>query len=92
MRTLSELQTKDIVVVEDGKRLGHLSDLEIDVDTGSIQALVIGLKGKVMGLFGSEEEIIIPWNHILTIGEDVILVKKVQQPTLYLNQVDHQQN
>jgi YlmC/YmxH family sporulation protein len=81
--TLSELQTKDIVMVEDGKRLGHISDLEIDVDKGRIQALVIGLKGKMMGIFGREDEMIIPWDHILTIGEDVILVRKVHQPSLY---------
>jgi YlmC/YmxH family sporulation protein len=73
--TISELQVKDIVAIEDGKKLGFITDLEIDVDRGYIVSLIISLKGKMFGLFGKEEEIIIPWNHIVTIGADVILVR-----------------
>ncbi|QTM99343.1 YlmC/YmxH family sporulation protein [Sediminibacillus dalangtanensis] len=83
MITLSELQIKDVIVVDDGKRLGNITDLEIDVDHGRITFLVIGLKGKMMGLFGREEEVVIPWESIVTIGSDVILVKKQKEPTLY---------
>lgn len=83
MVTLSELQLKDIVVVEDGKKLGNITDLEIDVDKGKITSLVISLKGKMMGLFGKDEEVIIPWEHIVTIGADVILVKNQEHPQLY---------
>lgn len=83
MITISELQVKDIVAVEDGRKLGHMTDLEIDVEKGVIIALVISLKGKMMGLFGNEEEEIIPWKNIVTIGEDVILVKKSVKPILY---------
>ncbi|WP_026570441.1 MULTISPECIES: YlmC/YmxH family sporulation protein [Sediminibacillus] len=83
MITLSELQIKDVIVVDDGKRLGNITDLEIDVDRGRITFLVIGLKGKMMGLFGREEEVVIPWESIVTIGSDVILVKKQKEPTLY---------
>ncbi|SDL76460.1 YlmC/YmxH family sporulation protein [Sediminibacillus halophilus] len=83
MITLSELQIKDVIVVDDGKRLGNITDLEIDVDRGKITFLVIGLKGKMMGLFGKEEEVVIPWESIVTIGSDVILVKKQKEPTLY---------
>ncbi|GAA0495100.1 YlmC/YmxH family sporulation protein [Salinibacillus aidingensis] len=73
--TISELQVKDIVAIEDGRKLGYITDLEIDVDRGYIVALVIALKGKMFGLFGNEEEMVIPWNHIVTIGADVILVR-----------------
>jgi YlmC/YmxH family sporulation protein len=73
--TISELQVKDIVAIEDGRKLGYISDLEIDVERGYIVSLVISLKGKMLGLFGKEEEVIIPWNHIVTIGADVILVR-----------------
>ncbi|WP_053219744.1 YlmC/YmxH family sporulation protein [Virgibacillus senegalensis] len=88
MITLSELQIKDVIVVEDGKRLGNITDLEIDVDRGKITFLVIGLKGKMMGLFGKEEEVVVPWESIVTIGSDVILVKKQKQLTLYTEKKD----
>ncbi|WP_077622096.1 YlmC/YmxH family sporulation protein [Sediminibacillus massiliensis] len=83
MLTLSELQMKDVILVEDGKRMGNIMDLEIDVDRGKILYLIIGIRGKMMGLFGKEEEIAVPWEHIVTIGSDVILIKKPKDPKLF---------
>ncbi|MFD1018093.1 YlmC/YmxH family sporulation protein [Thalassobacillus hwangdonensis] len=73
---VSELQMKDIIALETGERMGHITDLDIDVETGKIKALVIALKGKMMGLFGKDDEVVIPWEQIINIGTDVILVKK----------------
>ncbi|WP_420827809.1 YlmC/YmxH family sporulation protein [Gracilibacillus alcaliphilus] len=67
---------KDIVFIEDGTRVGHVTDIEIDVDVGKITNLVIATKTKTLGMFGESREVIIPWNQIIRIGQDVILVKK----------------
>ncbi len=76
MLKISELQAKDIVNMANGKRLGHLTDLEINLETGQIEALIIDGTGRMMGLFGKEsEEVFIPWKHIIRIGSDVILVE-----------------
>lgn len=83
MVTISELQVKEIISVENGQKIGHMTDLEIDVDKGKLLAIVVGTKGKMMGLFGKDDELVIPWSSILTIGEDVILVKNVTRPELY---------
>ncbi len=82
MITISELQVKDIVAVDTGKKLGHLTDLDIDTHQGVIRAIVITTKGKVMGMFGQVEEWVIPWKNIINIGEDVILVRHVQTPVI----------
>ncbi|ENH98318.1 hypothetical protein J416_01224 [Gracilibacillus halophilus YIM-C55.5] len=74
--TLSTLQMKDIVYIEDGTKVGHITDIEIDVDLGQITNLVIATKSKVFGMFGESREVNIPWEHIMKIGHDVILVKK----------------
>ncbi len=80
---LSELQLKEIIVVEDGKRLGHIFDLELDVNNGKILSLII--MGKKAGLFGKIDEITIRWEQIVTIGSDVILVRRSENsPQLYL--------
>jgi len=84
--TLSELQIKEVIVVNDGRRLGQLSDLEIDGDNGRITALVLIAKDKKSGFFGKSDELIIPWNNVEVIGTDVILVKDVKTPTLYSEQ------
>ena len=51
------------------------TDIDIDLQTGQIQSLIILGSGKVLGLFGREESTVIPWQNIVKIGADVILVR-----------------
>ncbi|AEH48674.1 YlmC/YmxH family sporulation protein [Parageobacillus thermoglucosidasius] len=75
MVRISEFQTKDVVNVANGKKLGNIGDIDIDLETGQIQSLIILGAGKVLGLFGREEETVIPWQNIVKVGADVILVR-----------------
>ncbi|MEC2074682.1 YlmC/YmxH family sporulation protein [Metabacillus fastidiosus] len=75
MMYISEFQTKDVVSVSDGKKLGNIGDFDINVTTGKIQAIIINGNGRVLGFFGKDEEFVIPWRNIVKIGEDVILVR-----------------
>ncbi|WP_040204877.1 YlmC/YmxH family sporulation protein [Neobacillus jeddahensis] len=75
MVKISEFQIKDVVNVSDGKRLGNIGDIEINLSTGKIEAVVISGNGRVLGFFGKDEEIVIPWKNIIKIGQDVILVR-----------------
>ncbi|ASN05843.1 YlmC/YmxH family sporulation protein [Virgibacillus necropolis] len=82
MIKLSELQMKEIIVIENGTRLGHISDLEIDEVNGRILALIIQIKEGKNGMFAKSGEMIIGWHQIATIGEDVILVQLKENPLL----------
>ncbi|MCM3768004.1 YlmC/YmxH family sporulation protein [Neobacillus niacini] len=75
MVRISEFQVKDVVNVSDGKRLGNIGDIEINLTTGKIESVVISGNGRVLGFFGKEDEIVIPWKNIIKIGQDVILVR-----------------
>jgi YlmC/YmxH family sporulation protein len=75
MLRISQFQLKDVININDGKRLGNIGDLDINVSTGKIEAIIIIHGGKILGMFGKEEEIIIPWRNIVKIGSDVILVR-----------------
>lgn len=75
MLKISEFQTKDVVNVSDGKKLGTVVDLEIDLQQGRVDAIICPGHGKFFGLFSGGKEIIIPWRNIVKIGEDVILVR-----------------
>lgn len=86
MVTLSELQIKEIINVNDGSRLGHFTDLEIDPDNGRITALIVPVKEKQSGFFSKADEIVIHWNQIETIGTDVILVKNLEALPLFPDQ------
>jgi len=72
---ISDFQTKDVINIIDGKRLGQISDLELDLRQGRIEAIVVPSYGKFMGLFGGGSDLIIPWRNIVKIGSDVVLVK-----------------
>jgi YlmC/YmxH family sporulation protein len=75
MVKISEFQIKDVINVSDGKKLGNIGDIEINLSTGKIEAVIVTGNGKVLGFFGREEDIVIPWKNIIKIGQDVILVR-----------------
>lgn len=76
---ISDFQTKDVINVVDGKRLGHISDLEVDLRQGVIEAIVVPVNSKFLGIFGGGSDLIIPWKNIVKIGSDVVLVKMEEQ-------------
>lgn len=70
---LSELQTKDIVSIKDGRKIGKIIDVRID-EQGKIQYFVIEQKRGLKNFMSSLNESNIEYNFIEKIGEDVILV------------------
>ena len=73
---ISELQAKDVVNISDGRKLGQIQDLELDLRQGVVKALVIPEETRLFGWISSGgQEWVIPWKHIVKIGSDVILVR-----------------
>ena len=75
MLKTSDLKLKEVINVVDGKRLGNITDIEIDVETGRLTAIVVPGLGKFFGFFGRNEDVVIPWDKINKIGMDVVLVE-----------------
>ncbi len=71
---IEELRCKEVINVCTGQRLGFVYDVEADVSTGQILALVIPGPCRFFGLFGREDDYCIPWDKISRIGEDIILI------------------
>lgn len=74
MNRTSDFRQKEVINVSDGKRLGFVSDVEIDVESGKVEAVILPGVGKLFGLLGKDNEFVIPWEKIIKIGEDIILV------------------
>ncbi|MEI7026760.1 YlmC/YmxH family sporulation protein [Paenibacillus sp. y28] len=72
---ISDFQSKDVINIVDGKKLGHISDIDLDLRHGRIESIVVPEEGRFFGLFGGGADVIIPWQNIVKIGADVILVK-----------------
>jgi YlmC/YmxH family sporulation protein len=72
---ISELQSKDVVSVSDGRKLGQIYDLELDLVRGTVKAIVVPGESRLFGWISGGQEWVIPWNQIVKIGSDVILVR-----------------
>ena len=74
LNRIADLRCKEVINTCDGARLGFVSDVVIDVVTGKIISLVVPGPCRVLGVFGRDDGLLIPWNCIKRIGEDIILV------------------
>ncbi len=72
---IAELKYKEVISVEDGSRFGFVGDMEIDIDSGQVRALVVPGRRRLFGLLGREEDRYIPWQSVRRFGEDIILVE-----------------
>ena len=72
--TLAELRYKEVIDIADGSRYGFVGDVELDMDSGAVKAIVIPGRLRWFGLLGREEDRIFPWESVRRFGEDIILV------------------
>jgi len=74
---ITELGCKEVINVCDGTRYGYVNDVEIDCSCGRVVALVVHCKGGLFGALSKNNDIVIPWESIKKIGDDIILVDSV---------------
>ena len=72
---VSELRYKEIINVSDGSRYGWVGDVEVDLDSGQVRALVVPGRLRLFGLLGREEDWVFPWEAVRRFGADTILVE-----------------
>lgn len=71
----SDLREKEVINIGDGTRLGLIEDVEVNLDKGRIEALIVPGTGGLMSLFSNKSsDYVISWKNIVRIGSDVILV------------------
>ncbi|MBS1348565.1 MAG: YlmC/YmxH family sporulation protein [Firmicutes bacterium] len=88
MFLISELRRKDVINEIDGKKLGYVYDIEIDINSGAIDAVIIPGESRFLGFFVRSEETIIPWDKIKKIGLDVILIGEERAKPIVTDIID----
>ena len=78
--TVAELRYKEIINLNTGHRLGFVYDAVISLPEGQVTALLVPGPARFFGLFGREDDFVIPWAQISKIGEDIILVDMEGEP------------
>lgn len=76
MTSTEEIKNKEVINIFDGRSLGYVSDIEINLEEGRIEGLVIPSPKNFFNIFGrSDGDYVVKWENIRTIGDDVILVE-----------------
>jgi len=70
-----DFKHKEVINITDGKRLGFVQDVNADLETGTITSIIVPGSNRLISFFSSSNDIIIPWQNIKCIGDDIILVE-----------------
>ena len=70
----TQLQCKEVICVSDGRRLGFVTDVLVEMPEGKISAIVVPGPCRLLGVAGRQEDFVIPWSAICRIGPDIVLV------------------
>ena len=70
-----DFKHKEVININDGKRLGFVQDVTANLETGMITSIIVPGNTKILNIFSSGNDIVIPWEQVKCIGDDVILVE-----------------
>ena len=70
-----DFKHKEVVNITNGKRLGYVQDVCADLETGTITYIIVPGSNKILNIFSQNNDIVIPWQKIKCIGDDLILVE-----------------
>ncbi len=70
---ISDIMEKEIINVKNGKKLGFITDIDLDIENGTIKSFSIIGDGRGFFSKGSEIDTVF-WKDILRIGCDTIIV------------------
>ena len=70
----TQLQCKEVICVSDGRRLGFIEDVEVEVPEGRVCAIIVPGPCRFPGLRAPRDVFCIPWHSICKIGLDIVLV------------------
>lgn len=74
-----DFKHKEVINIVDGKRLGYVQDVTANLESGIITSIIVPGNTKLFNIFSSND-IVIPWEKIKCIGEDIILVEVDKYP------------
>ena len=70
-----DFKHKEVINIKDGKRLGYVQDVCANLEDGNITSIIVPGSNKVFSMFAGTNDIVIPWQQIKCIGDDIILVE-----------------
>ena len=79
---ICDLREKQVINSSNCKVLGYVQDIEFDLCSGCIKAIIVPGPAKFLCFFGADCEYVIPYECIVNVGPDVILVNVCEEKVL----------
>ena len=70
----TDLQCKEVICVNDGRRLGFVRDIQLGIPGGEVLAILVPGPCRILGILGHRDDYLIPWRCIRRIGPEIVLV------------------
>lgn len=70
-----DLRAKEVINVSDGRRLGNVIDMIFETNCARVTGIVVPASRNFFNLFKGNSDIFIPYQRIVKIGKDVVLVE-----------------
>ena len=70
-----DFKHKEVININGAKRLGYVHDVCADLESGRILSIIVPGNRRMINMFSKEEDIVIKWEKIRCIGDDIILVE-----------------
>ena len=70
-----DFKHKEVINIKDARRLGFVQDVCANLQDGTITSIIVPGSNKVLSMFTNSNDIVIPWQNIKCIGDDIILVE-----------------
>lgn len=74
MISTQDIKNKEVINIYDGRSLGFVYDIELNLERGTIEGIIVPEQRGFFHFFGRENDFVIKWKDIKRIGDDVILV------------------
>ncbi len=71
-----------VINVVDGRNLGNICDMSYEIVPGRIISITTKKAAGLFSFFKKEEGIIINWDQVVKIGDDVVIVNYLEGPSL----------
>ena len=70
----TDLHCKEVICISDGRRLGFIEDVIIQLPQGEVSAIVVPGRCRLGGFGPPRDDFVIPWDCIRKMGPDIVLV------------------
>lgn len=76
MVSTQDLKNKEVINIYNGKSMGFVEDITLNLEKGTVEGIVIPQSGGgLFSFFHRGGEIVVPWRCIRRIGDEVVLVE-----------------